>query len=163
MYHQRLTMHSIEQFGGDPKKMILFGQSAGGMSVDFYAYAYTKDPIIHGIIPQSGTAGATARSIATNGTATAVTRWSDLSQKLGCGPVADSNVSKTLACMRTKSIAAVMNATVPASSASAVGAWGPKVDDHIVFADTIARGTRGDFLKVVRLRHSQYIPQLQNN
>jgi cholinesterase len=143
-------MDSIEQFGGDPKRMVLFGQSAGGMSADHYAYGYTKDPIIHGIIPQSGTAVSTARPATAEGSLTVVQRWSGLSEKLGCGPVTDDNVSKTLACMRAKPLKDVMDATIPASSASAVGAWGPKTDNHVVFADTIARGVRGDFIKVVR-------------
>jgi cholinesterase len=131
--------------------MILFGQSAGGMSVDFYSYAYTKDPIIHGFIPQSGTAGSVARSTTSNVTNTAITNWSNLSQKLGCGAVSENDITKTLACMRAKPLEAVLNATVPASQATAVGTWGPKIDDKIVFADTIARGTRGDFIKVVSI------------
>ncbi|KAF1949170.1 alpha/beta-hydrolase [Byssothecium circinans] len=47
---------NIRFFGGDPDRMILFGQSAGGMAVDKYAYAYPDDPIVKGFIVQSGAA-----------------------------------------------------------------------------------------------------------
>jgi carboxylesterase type B len=134
--------------------MVLFGQSAGGASVDFYSYSYTKDPIVHGIIPQSGTAGLASRtSSSTSGTSntsnTAVTNWSNLSQKLGCGTVTAEDVTKTLACMRSKDVEAILNATVPSSSATAVGTWGPKYDAKTVFADTSAKAAKGDFIKVV--------------
>jgi cholinesterase len=133
--------------------MVLFGQSAGGASTDFYAYSYTKDPIVHGFIPQSGTAelGSNARTTS-NLTAsnTAITNWSNLSEKLGCGAVTADDVAKTLSCMRSKPADAVLDATVPKTSGSAMGTWGPKLDGKTVFADTGARGTKGDFIKVVR-------------
>jgi cholinesterase len=150
-----LTDCSIEKFGGDPKRMILFGQSAGGASVDFYAYSYTKDPIVYGFIPQSGTAGLTSRTPAGTGNLTnnAAVNWSNLSEKLGCGAVTGVDVTKTLSCMRSKSVDAVLDATIPKSSAAAVGSstsWGPKLDDKTVFADTSAKGAKGDFIKAVR-------------
>lgn len=49
---------NIYAFGGDPELMILFGQSAGGQSVDFYNYAYPNDPLVAGFIAQSGVANA---------------------------------------------------------------------------------------------------------
>ncbi|KAK0666755.1 putative lipase [Cercophora samala] len=57
---QRLAVEwvrdNILSFGGDPKKMVLGGQSSGAVSVDYWAYAYKEDPIVQGLIAHSGTA-----------------------------------------------------------------------------------------------------------
>ena len=47
---------NIAGFGGDPTKISIMGQSAGGTSVDYYSYAYKDDPIVAGLISHSGTA-----------------------------------------------------------------------------------------------------------
>ncbi|KAE9964228.1 hypothetical protein BLS_008530 [Venturia inaequalis] len=152
---QRLAVEwvrdNIEKFGGDPKRIILHGQSAGGASVDHYSYAWTADPIISGFIPQSGTAAirlSAPVAAGRNETFTAVNQWSSLSEKLGCGPVSAAEVGKTLSCMRAKPLKDVMEATAPAKGVEGMGSWGPKIDNKIVFGDLEARGNAGKFIHV---------------
>lgn len=142
---------SIEAFGGDPKRITVFGQSAGGASVDFLAYGYPKDPIINGIIPQSGTAGNSVRTASPDGPNNpAVQNWSQLSQQLGCGAVPYDDVTKTLSCMRSKPASAVLSATAPKTTGDATRAWSVKLDPKTgVFGDMPTRGARGGFAKVV--------------
>lgn len=57
---QRLALEwvrdNIAKFGGDSKRIVLMGQSAGGMSSDYYNFAYPEDPIVSGFILHSGNA-----------------------------------------------------------------------------------------------------------
>jgi hypothetical protein len=120
--------------------------------VDFLAYGYPKDPIINGIIPQSGTAGNSARTASPDGPNNpSVQNWSQLSQQLGCGAVPYDDVTKSLSCMRSKPASAVLSATAPNTTGDATRAWGVKLDPKTgVFGDTPTRGARGEFAKVVR-------------
>ncbi|KAI9710999.1 MAG: hypothetical protein M1820_002437 [Bogoriella megaspora] len=50
---QRLAVEwfrdNAASFGGDPKKLTIFGQSFGGVAVDYWSYAYKDDPIVAGL------------------------------------------------------------------------------------------------------------------
>lgn len=81
--------------------------------------------------------------------ATAVSTWSKLSETLGCGTVQAADVAKTLGCMRGKSEAAILDATVLPGGQSTLGVWGPKIDNKTLFADITARRARGDFVHKV--------------
>lgn len=56
---QRLALEwlrdNISAFGGDPKRIVLGGQSAGAISAHAMSYAYPSDPIAAGLLLQSGT------------------------------------------------------------------------------------------------------------
>merc|ERR1712038_2169873 len=49
------TRNYIQNFGGDPKKITIFGESAGGMSVHAQVLSPHNQGLIHGAIAQSGT------------------------------------------------------------------------------------------------------------
>ncbi|KAF1816769.1 alpha/beta-hydrolase [Eremomyces bilateralis CBS 781.70] len=136
---------NIARFGGDPRRMVIFGQSAGGLSVDFYSYAYRRDPIVSGFISQSGSASGIPASPPSNAT---VVSWSGLSNTLGCGTVAsESDATKTLKCMRDAPASAILDATAPRESGDAVGTWGPKADEKTIPSGLAARAARGEFVK----------------
>ncbi|CZT49302.1 related to acetylcholinesterase precursor [Rhynchosporium secalis] len=126
------TRDNIHSFGGDPKRITLAGESAGAGSVDFYSFAWAKDPIVNGLILQSG--------IATPASSNAsVANWLAASTLLGCNST--SAASSVLACMRSRDQDLLLK------TITALPTFGPAVDNFIVFSDNIARALAGNFIR----------------
>lgn len=145
---QRLAIEwvrdNIEAFGGDPARITIFGQSAGGSAVDYYSYAWISDPIVAGFIAESGT-------VFTPDSQASVTKsamsWYNVSGNLGCGDET-SDPSAVLGCMRSKDWKSVQNAIpISAGITSDTGNFGPTVDNVVVFSDYLQRSVAGNFIK----------------
>lgn len=136
---------NISAFGGDPNRIIIFGQSAGGASVDYWAYAYEKDPIVAGIISHSGT----ALSFIPNPLEYSRSIYNNVTSTLGCTNTTDKD---TLACLRAKPfttlLAAARNVPALPTLALAQATFHPTVDNTTVFADYTTLGKRGAFAKI---------------
>ena len=94
---------NFQAFGGDPDRMILFSQSARGMVVNKYAYAYPEHPIVKGFIAQSGTASGGASSDPTN------SNFIHVASQVGCS---STEKDEMFLCMRktnTTTIIEVLN------------------------------------------------------
>ena len=137
---------NIAAFGGDPKKISIWGQSAGGSAVDYYAYAYPDDPIVSGLISVSGT----AESFEANTPDFARQSFLAAAKNVSCSG-SDEDV---VACMRkvdTKTLQGAIAAVKPLPSvALSQAAFHPTVDDQIVFnlSTYRARGEAGQFAKI---------------
>ncbi|KAJ1713230.1 Alpha/Beta hydrolase protein [Aspergillus flavus] len=132
---QRLAVEwvhrNIAQFGGDPSRIMLFGQSAGAASTDLHTYAYPKNPIVHAVIMQSGAASIIINEDKTH------QNWQNLSQALGCS---------TLQCMQDKPWEDILE-EVSSGSYS----FSPVPDNVTAFADFEARAKEGGLARVPTL------------
>lgn len=148
---QRLAVEwvrdNIAAFGGDPSRITIFGQSAGGTSVDYWAYAYISDPIVAGLISHSGT----ALSFKPNTQNMSATYFYEAAKNLACGTPADDPV-QVVACVRSKSMAEVKlaMASVPAAPSpfQPQPVFHPTVDGVLVFDNYEARSSAGMFARL---------------
>ncbi len=142
--------NNIANFGGDAKRIILAGQSSGGVSADYWAYAYESDPIAAGLVLVSGT----AFSFPLNAPGVLDRNWNTVVAAVGCNTTTPSDPAATMACMRAASWTAIKAAAAaikPAASTSvlrSIPAFYPQVDNQLVFPDYPERTSSGRFARL---------------
>ena len=145
---QRLAVEWVREniagFGGDAKRIVLFGNSAGGASTDYWSYAWRADPIVHGLISQSGT----AFSFQPNSAAQSAEAFYNASLLLNCTGAGPYDPS-ILPCVRSRStkdvLAALAKVPAPPTIALPQPPFQPTIDNVIVFANYSALASAGAF------------------
>ncbi|TQV99622.1 carboxylesterase [Cordyceps javanica] len=136
---------NIEQFGGSPSKITIAGQSAGGASVDYWAFAYEKDPVVGGMIALSGN----VLTFPSTTLAAAGSNWDKAASLVGCADADD-----TMACMRQvdwKDLKKAAASIAPAHTSSVlrdIQPFYPVPDGKVVFEDYARLTAKGRFAKV---------------
>ena len=139
---------NVAQFGGDPKRITVVGQSAGAISSDLIPFAYPDDPIANAIIAQSGSATGLLGQLL--GSTPTQTNWARASEALGCG--GEDSGEAGLACMRSKGWEEITNAILPFQTSALFANFGPVPDD--VYADYSVQAEAGQFARLPTLAGS---------
>ncbi|KAF8161401.1 Alpha/Beta hydrolase protein [Crassisporium funariophilum] len=129
---------NIAGFGGDPERIVIFGQSAGSAAVDAYTFAHPHDTIVKGVIEQSGSIS--GRASAATSAAVNPAAWNSVAVAVGCG---NTTNSAQLVCMEAVPFRALEDAVI-----STDASFNLVVDNITIFADTAARAAAGNFLQV---------------
>jgi carboxylesterase type B len=118
------------------------GQSAGGWSVDFFNYAYPDDPIVSGLIAESGVAQPLSEPDPSN--------FTQLAASVGCEGL---SADEELQCMQEVNTARLKAATADILSAVPAGAtywpFSPKADDVTAFSNYTERLEQGIVAQIV--------------
>lgn len=147
---------NVAAFGGDPDQMVLWGNSAGAIAVDYYGFAYPADPIVRGLIMDSGTAFSPTP---TNDTTYA--NFTFVAENVGCAGLAEDPVQQ-VACMRGVDADTIEEFIAAYQDSGEVPTilFRPFYDEKLVFSNYTARAEAGLQAHLVSPEYPSFLPLL---
>lgn len=136
--------NNIYAFGGDAKRMTLFGQSAGASSTDFFSYAWWYDPLVSGLIIESGAVG-NNKVTYSEGTS----NFSYVASQVGCGGLGKDEELKCMQATNAETILKVYEAYNATENSGRSLGFGASVDEETIFSNFSDRRARGLVAKLV--------------
>ncbi|KAK6593681.1 carboxylesterase [Botrytis cinerea] len=142
--HQLPTSENVASFGGDPSRILMYGQSVGGLSIHYHAFAWPDDPIASSFMSISGTINDEP-----NSPELSKSYWDQLSVLVGC----DSDVERdVVSCMQEVPyqviLAAIKKLPLTPTEFLPRTQFVPTIDEKIVFSDYATRADAGGFAKL---------------
>jgi para-nitrobenzyl esterase len=136
----RWVRHNARAFGGNPRNVTIFGESAGGMSVCAHLLSGSSRGLFRRAITQSGPC-----MIALPPRATAEAQGERFARQLGCDAAPD-----VLACLRAKTVHDVLFALPPDPTFlfDLSVNWIPTADGVVLPEDVVGAIERGRFRRV---------------
>ncbi|KAF9012647.1 carboxylesterase [Cyathus striatus] len=130
---------NIANFGGDPERISLFGQSAGAFAADGYAFANPNDNMVKGLIEQTGSMSGGPTFEVTDPAFNA-TPWTTTAIAVGCGAGA---TSKQFSCMKSIPARVLEDTLVKTNTI-----FGLHADRITFFPDIDQRIANGNFSRI---------------
>ena len=139
----RWVNENIANFGGNPSKVTIFGQSAGGTSVGLHLLSPLSRDLFHQAIPESGV---DLSPFAIQPTSFGLRFTKELAQKLNCG---FSDHSAMVSCMRSKTASDMQKAaeSIRFSFINVIN-WAPVVDKNFLLDTPQVLRKKGEFKQV---------------
>ena len=134
---------NIQNFGGNPSKVTIFGESAGGSSVGLHLLSPLSRDLFHQAIPESGV---DLSPFAIQPTSFGLRFTKELAQKLNCG---SSDHYAMVSCMRSKT-ASDMQKAAESIKFGFVNYlyWAPVVDKNFLHDTPHLLRKKGEFKQV---------------
>ncbi|KAH6898490.1 Alpha/Beta hydrolase protein [Thelonectria olida] len=131
---------NIDRFGGDPKAITLWGQSAGAESVDYQLFSYWEEPIARAAFIQSGTALVPLKSVDYEHA-----NFTYVAKHVGCDFPSDA--AAELECMQQVPYPQLINFINTHTSTKKI-LFGPIADEKVCFSNYTKQAAKGKMARI---------------